>query len=179
MPGLSLVTIQANNQAIEQETQAEETAKQAIQKEQEKQAKTSNEIKQRQAENEAAIKEKIEIEKSLKKLQNTQRSHKPAKKATKEEDQIAKNILAAKVNEARKLDGEKKRIVKATTDALTTANQQLQETEKTIETANKSFNFFFYCRFVFGLSLFDFVAGFCLFLLFFLDGLFCGFKAKH
>jgi hypothetical protein len=50
-------------------------------------------------------------------------------------DQIAKNILAAKVNEARKLDGEKKRIVKATTDALTTANQQLQETEKTIETA--------------------------------------------
>jgi Na+-transporting NADH:ubiquinone oxidoreductase subunit NqrC len=32
----------------------------------------------------------------------------PAKKATKEEDQIAKNILAAKVNEARKLDGEKK-----------------------------------------------------------------------
>jgi hypothetical protein len=41
-------------------------------------------------------------------LQNTQRSHKPAKKATKEEDQIAKNILAAKVNEARKLDGEKK-----------------------------------------------------------------------
>jgi hypothetical protein len=35
----------------------------------------------------------IEIEKSLKKLQNTQRSHKPAKKATKEEDQIAKNIL--------------------------------------------------------------------------------------
>jgi Fe2+ transport system protein B len=67
--------IQANNQAIEQETQAEETAKQAIQKEQEKQAKTSNEIKQRQAENEAAIKEKIETEKSLKKLQNTQRSH--------------------------------------------------------------------------------------------------------
>jgi cysteinyl-tRNA synthetase len=120
--------IQANNQAIEQETQAEETAKQAIQKEQEKQAKTSNEIKQRQAENEAAIKEKIETEKSLKKLQNTQRSHKPAKKATKEEDQIAKNILAAKVNEARKLDGEKKRIVKATADALTTANQQLQET---------------------------------------------------
>jgi membrane-associated HD superfamily phosphohydrolase len=60
------------------------------------------------------------------------------KKATKEEDQIAKNILAAKVNEARKLDGEKKRIVKATTDALTTANQQLQETEKTIETANKT-----------------------------------------
>ncbi|VVH57894.1 hypothetical protein BSPCLSOX_1646, partial [uncultured Gammaproteobacteria bacterium] len=130
--------IQANNQAIEQETQAEETAKQAIQKEQEKQAKTSNEIKQRQAENEAAIKEKIETEKSLKKLQNTQRSHKPAKKATKEEDQIAKNILAAKVNEARKLDGEKKRIVKATADALTTANQQLQETEKTIETANKT-----------------------------------------
>jgi hypothetical protein len=39
--------------------------------------------------------------------------------------QIAKNILAAKVNEARKLDGEKKRIVKATADALTTANQQL------------------------------------------------------
>jgi hypothetical protein len=31
-----------------------------IQKEQEEQAKTSNEIKQRQAENEAAIKEKIE-----------------------------------------------------------------------------------------------------------------------
>jgi hypothetical protein len=46
-----------------------ETAKQAIQKEQEEQAKTSNEIKQRQAENEAAIKEKIETEKSLKKLQ--------------------------------------------------------------------------------------------------------------
>jgi hypothetical protein len=40
---------------------------------------------------------------------------------------LAKNILAAKVNEARKLDGEKKRIVKATADALTTANQQLQE----------------------------------------------------
>jgi hypothetical protein len=151
MPGLPLATIfaqqtvatlekkiQADNQAIEQQTQAEETAKQAIQKEQEEQAKTSNEIKQRQAENEAAIKEKIETEKSLKKLQNTQRSHKPAKKATKEEDQIAKNILAAKVNEARKLDGEKKRIVKATTDALTTANQQLQETEKTIETANKA-----------------------------------------
>jgi hypothetical protein len=39
---------------------------------------------------------------------------------------------------SRKLDGEKKRIVKATTDALTTANQQLQETEKTIETANKA-----------------------------------------
>jgi septal ring factor EnvC (AmiA/AmiB activator) len=34
--------------------------------------------------------------------------------------------------------GEKKRIVKATADALTTANQQLQETEKTIETANKA-----------------------------------------
>jgi hypothetical protein len=42
---------------------------------------------------------------------------------------IAKNILAAKVNEARKLDGEKKRIVKATTDALTTANQQLLTVE--------------------------------------------------
>jgi hypothetical protein len=33
---------------------------------------------------------------------------------------------------------EKKRIVKATTDALTTANQHLQEIEKTIETANKA-----------------------------------------
>jgi flagellar biosynthesis component FlhA len=60
MPGLPLATvitlplslaqsvatlekkIQADNQAIEQQTQAEETAKQAIQKEQEEQAKTSN-----------------------------------------------------------------------------------------------------------------------------------------
>jgi hypothetical protein len=130
--------IQANDQAIKQETQAEETAKQVIQKEQEKQAKTSNEIKQKQAENKAAIKEKNDTEKSLKKLQNTQRSHKPAKKATKEEDQIAKNILVAKINEARRLDSEKKRIVKDTTDALTTENQQLQEIEKTIETANKA-----------------------------------------
>ncbi len=130
--------IQSNNQAIKQETQAEETAKQVIQKEQEKQAKTSNEIKQKQAENKAAIKEKNDTEKSLKKLQNTQRSHKPAKKATKEEDQIAKNILVAKINEARRLDSEKKRIVKDTTDALTTENQQLQEIEKTIETANKA-----------------------------------------
>jgi beta-lactamase regulating signal transducer with metallopeptidase domain len=47
-------------------------------------------------------------------------------------------LVVFEVNEARKLDGEKKRIVKATADALTTAKQQQQETEKTTETASKT-----------------------------------------